>query len=252
MAHRPNLVQVLIEDTKRITVVSRSALLEYQNRSPATTSSPGFLSLPQELRDLIYDLALSGAGLDDRRCLTREVIWEARPGSQPVNLATFKAVYDILLGGRKGGLATRSFNPHDALFATIAELRWLLENASIPTLESIRTIVVDVDHSLSSAAEYFALNVDAKLPNLDAEYLGHGHFYKGGRIYPSRKAMTYYTYVPRSIEVRRPPRNLAQLSSDEKIRECMEYSDRQLAAFMAPTLEARALQDLVSEVQVLR
>ncbi|KAK5723790.1 hypothetical protein LTR15_005490 [Elasticomyces elasticus] len=244
MAHRPNLVQVLIEDTQRITVVSRSALLEYQNRSPATTSSPGFLSLPQELRDLIYDFALSGPGLGDRRPFTQEFIWEVRPSSQPINVAAFKAVYDILLGGRKGGLATRSFNPHDALFATIAELRWLLENASIPTLESIRTIVVDVDHSLSSAAEYFALNVDANFPNLEVEHIGHGHLYTDGRIYLGRKTMTYHTEVPRAINPRRLPENLSQLPLEESIRELREYDDRYQAAFAAPAEEKRALQDL--------
>ncbi|KAK5735092.1 hypothetical protein LTR17_008428 [Elasticomyces elasticus] len=246
MASRPNLVQALIEDTQRSTVVSsRSALPEHQKRSPATTSSPGFLSLPQELRDLIYDLALQGPGQGTRRLHAQEVVLDACPSSQPVNLATFKAIYVIFSAGC--GLGTRLFNPQDALFTTIAELRWLLEHASVATLESIRTIVVDVDHTISSAAEYFALNVDANFPNLEVKYIGHGYLYTRGRVYPGHKTMTYHTYVPRSIwqNVREPP-DLSQLTLDERLRELREYDDRWQAAFAAPAEEKRALRDLVT------
>ncbi|KAK4893964.1 hypothetical protein LTR27_007770 [Elasticomyces elasticus] len=246
MAPQLSLVQALIEDMQRARVIDRSVLSESQTRGPPTTSSPGFLSLPQELRDLIYDLALSGPGPGIRRRDTQEVNWEARPGSQPVNLATFKAVYETLLAGHKSGLATRSFNAHDAVFTTIAELRWLLENASATTLESIRILAVDVDHTISSATKYFALNVDANFANLEVEYIGHGYLYTEGRIYPGRQTMTYHTYMSRSIwqNLREPP-DLSQLSLDERMRELQEYDDRWQAAFAAPAEEKRALQDLV-------
>ncbi|KAK3642917.1 hypothetical protein LTR56_010514 [Elasticomyces elasticus] len=243
MAPQLNLVQALIEDTQRSIVVPRSALPKDQDRNPPTTSSPGFLSLPQELRDLIYDLALQGPGQGIRRFLAHEAVLDACPSSQPVNLATFKAIYDIFSAGC--GLGSRLFTPHDALFTTIAELRWLLENVSTPTLDSIRTIVVDVDHTVSSAADYFALNVDANFSNLEVEYIGHGYSYTEGRIYLGRQTMIYHTYVPRSIwqNVREPP-DLSQLTLDERLRELREYDDRWQAAFAAPAEEKRALQDL--------
>ncbi|KAK5677150.1 hypothetical protein LTS10_010339 [Elasticomyces elasticus] len=243
MASRPNVVQALIEGMQDSTLIEHPAIPEDQAHNQTSASSPGFLTIPQELRDIVYDLALQGAGPSVTRSITENVIIAARARNHQTNLATFKALCDSLPPGRKHELSTRLFKPDEALYTSLADLRWLLTTASAETLASIRTIVVDMDTSISAAVDYFSLDIDTRLPNLKAEFLGHGS-YKDGRISPGRKTTTYHTWRYSVISYPALPRNFDQLSRVQRRQELQEFTARCQAARAAPAEEQRILQDL--------
>ncbi|KAK5739686.1 hypothetical protein LTR17_005170 [Elasticomyces elasticus] len=243
MASRPNLVQPLIEGMQDSLLIENPAFPEDRGHDQTSASSPGLLSIPQELRDIVYDFALQGAGPSVTRSITEDVIIAARARNHQTNLATFKALCDSLPLGRKHELSTRLFKPDEALYTSLADLRWLLNTTTAETLASIRIIVVDMDTSISAAVDYFSLDIDTRLPNLKAEFLGHGS-YNDGHITPGRKTTTYHTKGLNVVCHPRLPSNFWQLSRVEKKHALREYTARRRAARAAPAEEHGNLQDL--------
>ncbi|KAK5735093.1 hypothetical protein LTR17_008429 [Elasticomyces elasticus] len=138
-----------------------------QSRRSENTNSPSLMTLAQELRDLVYDLAIRDS---NKAKVTIDNIDLKMGPVEPFNVTTYIVLKGALPPSRRHELPTRRPKADAALFLSVAQLMSLHQHFDISFLASIKTIVLDEDWMILSNSAF------ANLPNLKTVFLGPGPY----------------------------------------------------------------------------